>query len=219
MAKNDFYEPIDLHKRELLNARLQALITLPANPFEGQICYHSISSKKLGALYNGTEWRYFGLPPLGKSYDSQALMLADQVNQLPDYAYFDGLKEWRKLETSTGVIGDYREMGGGGGEIDSITTIVSTTSTKPNISKFVNVNLSSNITITLIGTYESTVPFETIYRVKQDATGNRILTWAGNSVVWQGGVAPIVDAAINKVTFINLYWDGSNLYGYKSCGF
>jgi len=113
MAKHDFYDPIDLHQKELLNVRLQALLNLPPDPFEGQICYHSISSKKLGALYDGTEWRYFGLPPLGKSYESQALMLADQVNQLPDYAYFDGLKEWRKLGTSTGVIADYREIGGG----------------------------------------------------------------------------------------------------------
>lgn len=112
MAKHDFYDPIDLHQKELLNVRLQALLNLPPDPLEGQICYHSISSKKLGAIYDGTEWRYFGLPPLGKSYDSQALMLVDQANQIEGYAYFDGTKEWRKLATSTGVIADYREIGG-----------------------------------------------------------------------------------------------------------
>jgi hypothetical protein len=219
MAKHDFYDPIDLHQKELLNVRLQALLNLPTDPFEGQICYHSISSKKLGAIYNGTEWRYFGLPPLGKSYDSQALMLADQVNQLPDYAYFDGLKEWRKLETSTGVIDDYREIGGGGGAVASITTIGASASTDPSLFKFVNVVLVSNTKITLIGTYETTIAFQTIYRVKQAYSGGRILTWDGKTVIWQGGQVPIVDTEANSVTFISLYWDGSDLYGYKSCGF
>jgi len=61
MAKNDFYDPIDLHQKELLNVRLQALLNLPENPFEGQICYHSINNKKAGALYNGSNWLYFGV--------------------------------------------------------------------------------------------------------------------------------------------------------------
>jgi hypothetical protein len=158
-------------------------------------------------------------PPLHIKYTSQSSMLEDQVNQLPGYAYFDGLKEWRKLETSTEVIDDYREIGGGGGAAASITTIGASASTDPSLFRNVNVVLVSNTKITLIGTYETTIAFQTIYRVKQAYSGGRILTWAGKTVIWQGGQVPIVDTEANSVTFINLYWDGSDLYGYKSCGF
>jgi hypothetical protein len=158
-------------------------------------------------------------PPLHIKYTSQSLMLEDQVNQLPGYAYFDGLKEWRKLETSTEVIDDYREIGGGGGAAASITTIWVSASTDPSVSRNVNIGLVSNTKITLIGTYETTIAFKTIYRVKQAYSGGRILTWAGKTVIWQGGAVPIVDTEANSVTFINLYWDGSDLYGYKSSGF
>ena len=54
-------------------------------------------------------------PPLHIKYDSQPLMLAGQADQKEGYAYWDGTKEWRKLATSTGLIADYREMGGAGG--------------------------------------------------------------------------------------------------------
>ena len=186
MAKNDFYEPIDLHKRELLNARLQALITLPANPFEGQICYHSISSKKLGALYNGTEWRYFGLPPLGNSYDSQALMLADQVNQLPDYAYFDGLKEWRKLETSTGVIGDYREMGG-----DSTYELIESQATVIKFDSFSGYVHGNTAVITGAMTYDFTGAIRGVVVIVKHRASS--FTIPAKSVVIAGYYSPNVD--------------------------
>jgi len=110
-SKNHIFSSgIDLKKSELINARLQNLFQFPNDPFEGQVIYRS--DLALGAFYSGSVWKFFGVPPLAKVYDSEALMLADQVNQLPDYAYFDGLKEWRKLATSTGVIEDYREIGG-----------------------------------------------------------------------------------------------------------
>lgn len=51
-------------------------------------------------------------------YADQAAMLADQSNQEEGRIYFDGTADWIKKSTSTGVIGDYRSLGGGGGSID-----------------------------------------------------------------------------------------------------
>ena len=59
------------------------------------------------------------VPPVAKRYASEAIMIADQLNQLSGYLYFDGTDTWWYLGAGTGVIGDYQEFGsgssGGGG--------------------------------------------------------------------------------------------------------
>jgi hypothetical protein len=54
-------------------------------------------------------------------------------------------------------------------------------------------------------------------KIIQDATGGRATTWptgAGKiTVVWQGGTIPSPATAANAVTFVDLYWDGTTLYG------
>ena len=59
-------------------------------------------------------------PPISKTYTTQALMLADQANQKTGFIYRVGNDTWEKLATSTGAIGDYKQINTGG-ELEKIT--------------------------------------------------------------------------------------------------
>jgi hypothetical protein len=69
--------------------------------------------------------------------------------------------------------------------------------------------------------FDSTTPPLVVGRTRlkiiQDATGGRATTWptgAGKiTVVWQGGTVPTPATAAAAVTFVDLYWDGTTLYG------
>lgn len=50
------------------------------------------------------------VPPVAKRYASQAIMIADQNNQLEGYLYFDGTDTWWYLGTDNGDITDYEEF-------------------------------------------------------------------------------------------------------------
>lgn len=51
-----------------------------------------------------------GMPPIDGSYASQALMIADQVNQTAQYIYFDSVQYWEYLGTTLGTIADYKKL-------------------------------------------------------------------------------------------------------------
>ena len=49
-----------------------------------------------------------------------------------------------------------------------------------------------------------------LWRIQQDATGSRIITWSGNWK-WPGGVAGVLSTAANAVDLLTAYYDGTNL--------
>lgn len=96
-----------------------------------------------------------------------------------------------------------------------------TTTINPGLTPAKNYTLQSNRTIQFSTGYSSLFSWTATVRLKQDSVGGRILTWSvsGQQIVWQGGIAPLIAPGPNEVTFISLYWDGVNLYGFKTCGF
>lgn len=96
-----------------------------------------------------------------------------------------------------------------------------TTTINPTITPARNFTLEADRTIQFSTGYSSLFSWGATLRFKQDAIGGRVITWSGSGqqVKWQGNVAPSIDDAPNAVTFISLYWDGVDLYGFKSCGF
>jgi hypothetical protein len=74
-------------------------------------------------IWTGTEWNVVPdggglvIPPIDAAYSSQSVMIANQGNQTPNYIYYDGTSYWEYLGTTNGNITDYREIGGGGGDI------------------------------------------------------------------------------------------------------
>lgn len=50
-------------------------------------------------------------------------------------------------------------------------------------------------------------------KLKQDATGNRTVTWPG-TVLWPSGTAPALTTGANKTDFISFYYDGTNYFGF-----
>lgn len=68
---------------------------------------------------------------------------------------------------------------------------------------------SSNCTLTFLGPKSGKV--YSIFLI-QDTTGGRTVTWP-SSVVWPGGVAPILTSGANKGDLVILYYSGSKYYG------
>lgn len=54
-----------------------------------------------------------------------------------------------------------------------------------------------------------------LFKVIQDATGSRTVTWPA-SVKWPGGTAPTLSTAANSVDIITFYYDGTSYYGVAS---
>ena len=54
--------------------------------------------------------------------------------------------------------------------------------------------------------------------VKQDATGNRTLSY-GSTFKWMGGTTPALSATANAVDILVFISDGTNLYGVANLGF
>lgn len=52
---------------------------------------------------------------------------------------------------------------------------------------------------------------EYVLLIKQDATGTRTVTWP--TVLWQGGVAPVLTVSANKTDIVRLFYDGTSYYG------
>ncbi len=104
---------------------------------------------------------------------------------------------------------------------EEVITAGGTTTINPSTTPAKNYTLEANRTIQFSTGYSSALSFSAVIRFKQDAVGGRVITWSGSGqqVRWQGGIAPIISDLPNEVTFITLYWDGVDLYGYKTCGF
>lgn len=65
------------------------------------------------------------------------------------------------------------------------------------------VTLTSDCTITLAGAINGTAsPITAI--LMQDATGGRTVTWPA-SVVWEGGVAPVINSSANESTVVSVF--------------
>ena len=61
-------------------------------------------------------------------------------------------------------------------------------------------------------------PTSLMYRVVQDTTGNRTITWPA-TVKWAGGVIPTLSGGANAIDIVAFYFDGTNYYGTFSANF
>lgn len=68
---------------------------------------------------------------------------------------------------------------------------------------------SNNCTLTFTGQKSGKV--YSIFLI-QDSTGGRTITWP-SSVVWPGGVAPILSSGANKGDLVIFYYSGSKYFG------
>ena len=55
-------------------------------------------------------------------------------------------------------------------------------------------------------------PTSLVYRVVQDATGSRTVTWPA-TVKWPGGVIPVLSTGANAIDIVAFYFDGTDYYG------
>jgi len=81
--------------------------------------------------------------------------------------------------------------------------------------------LQSNLTINFSTSFPANIACTYTFIFRQDGTGGKTVTWnaTGPTVLWQGGVAPIIGAAANEITVITIMWTGQEYLGVKSCGF
>ncbi len=75
--------------------------------------------------------------------------------------------------------------------------------------------LTGNCTFTFTA---PTGPCNLVFKLVQDATGSRIVTWPA-TIRWPSGVAPTLTTTINKVDIITFYYDGSSYFGASSLNF
>jgi hypothetical protein len=89
--------------------------------------------------------------------------------------------------------------------------------------KTIDWTLSNKQKITLTGNCTFTFtnppgPCSLIFKLAQDATGSRTVTWP-SAVKWSGGTAPTLTTAANKVDIISFYYDGSSYFGTYSLNY
>jgi hypothetical protein len=89
--------------------------------------------------------------------------------------------------------------------------------------KTINWNAGNKQKITLTGnatlTFTSPIgPCNLVFKVVQDATGSRTLTYPA-TVKWVGGSAPTLTTAANAVDILVFYYDGTNYYGDSALNF
>lgn len=75
--------------------------------------------------------------------------------------------------------------------------------------RFQTIVLNGSYTITLSDPVNTSYQYHAFLKVKQDATGSRTITWAGN-IVWPGGVEPTLSSGANDYDVLEFWWDGSN---------
>ena len=61
-------------------------------------------------------------------------------------------------------------------------------------------------------------PCNLTFKVIQDATGSRTVTWPA-TVKWGAGTAPTLSTAANSIDIVTFYFDGTNYYGVASLDF
>lgn len=81
--------------------------------------------------------------------------------------------------------------------------------------------LQANLTVNFSTNLTDTTSYIYSFVFKQDAVGGRTVTWntVGTTVLWQGGVAPIISDQPDEITVITIIWTGQEYLGVKSCGF
>lgn len=82
---------------------------------------------------------------------------------------------------------------------------------------FLSANLTINFSANLPAGRTATYTFVFV----QDGTGGKSVTWntSGVTVLWQGGVAPLISTTVSEITVITIIWTGQEYLGVKSCGF
>ncbi|CAB5194753.1 Phage tail repeat like [uncultured Caudovirales phage] len=85
-----------------------------------------------------------------------------------------------------------------------------------------NCNFLQTATLTLGGTTTLTASGHVaggtyVLILKQDATGNRAVTWSGFK--WASGTAPVISTSANAVDILTFVSDGTSLYGTHAKGF
>lgn len=87
-----------------------------------------------------------------------------------------------------------------------------------------NTTLGNIFTVTLTGNAVLANPTGMVagatymWKITQDATGSRLLSY-GSNFKWPGGVVGIVSTAPNAIDVISAYYDGTNLYAVIQKGF
>lgn len=108
--------------------------------------------------------------------------------------------------------------------ISSNSTISTNTTLSISMTEGVNLKrylLSANLTINFSADLPTGRASTYTFVFRQDAIGARTVTWntTGTTVLWQGGVAPLIGSAVNEITVITIIWTGQEYLGVKSCGF
>ena len=75
--------------------------------------------------------------------------------------------------------------------------------------------LTGNVTFTFT---EPTGPCNLIFKLIQDATGSRTVTWPAD-VNWPGGTAPTLTTTANATDIVSFYYDGTDFYGQVALNF
>lgn len=75
--------------------------------------------------------------------------------------------------------------------------------------------LTGNVTFTFT---EPNGPCNLIFKLIQDGTGSRTVTWPGD-VLWPGGTAPTLTTDASAVDIVSFYYDGTDFYGQAGLDF
>jgi hypothetical protein len=106
--------------------------------------------------------------------------------------------------TVSGVASEYSN-----GNSGSSATITWSNGSAQSITLNANTTLTFSFTSCPVGTY--------LLKLTQDGTGGRTVTWSTNTpstTRWLGSSgAPTLNTTASSVTFVSVYWDGSNAYG------
>lgn len=106
--------------------------------------------------------------------------------------------------TVSGVASEYSN-----GNSGSSATVTWSNGSAQAITLNANTTLTFSFTSCPIGTY--------LLKLTQDGTGGRTVTWSTNTpstTRWLGSSgAPTLNTAASSVTFVSVYWDGTNAYG------
>ncbi len=116
-----------------------------------------------------------------------------------------------KVNVSTRI--DYRVAGNASesaiGNAGATRTVTWSTGSRQSVTLDQNTTISFSFTDCPVGSYQ--------LKVTQDGTGGRTVTWSTNTpgtTRWIGVVgAPTLNSAANSITFISVYWDGTNAFG------
>ena len=116
------------------------------------------------------------------------------------------------------LVTDLMYLSSANSTVSSPTTISISMTEGSNLKRyFLSANLTVNFSANLPAGRTATYTFVFV----QDGTGGKSVTWntVGTTVLWQGGVAPLISTTVGEITVITIIWTGQEYLGVKSCGF